>query len=348
MSALNTEKTAMQYKVIAAYNPSTKGSLLRPVIVNRKTMNLRQIVAYAKNAGYVRGQSRDLEGLLGGFIQAIQDRALAGYSVNVNDWFIVSGRLKGTVGESRQLTGENSYHVTITATKDLKADIDDFSWSRVDEGAIIKLESLTSPGGNKGEVTRGLALVANGKNLAYNAAWGDKVTVSWVEGSETKSLDLTPSEVAETYMRFDWPSALAEVPENTELSVVAALHGEEGAAEQSSTVKAKLVGEVPEPALSVTGLHSDDRTDGKVAANPKKFVIEGTALGSLDKSAVAFKCMDDAVSIPATANWTFESNRIVIDSGDTTMPTGGAAGDTFTVTITPTGGEPVSYTTIIA
>ena len=237
-----SDKTLMQYRVITARNPKTGGTLLRPVITKRNTMNLRQLVAYAKTAGYVRGQTKDLEGLLGGFTQAMQDRSLAGYSINVNDWYIISGQLKGKVGEDRQLTSANSYHVTITATKDLKASIDDFSWQRVDEGAIIRIESITSPGGNKGEVTKTKAIVSIGKNLAFNAAWGDSAKVEWTdEDGEAHSLALTPSEVAETYLRFDWPTGLADVPVGTELTFSFRLHGAEGAAEQPSTMTAKLI-----------------------------------------------------------------------------------------------------------
>ena len=237
-----SEKTLMNYRVITARNPKTGGSLLRPVVTNRNTMNLRQLVAYAKNAGFVRGQTKDLEGLLGGFTQAMQDRSLAGYSINVNDWYIISGQLKGKVGEDRQLTSKNSYHVTITATKDLKASIDDFSWQRIDEGAIIKIESITSPGGRKGEVTKTKAIVANAKNAAFNASWGDSAKVAWTDADgEAHSLSLTPSEVAETYLRFDWPTGLADVPVGTELTFSFCLHGGEGAAEQPSTMTAKLV-----------------------------------------------------------------------------------------------------------
>ena len=239
---MNTsEKATMKYRVATVRNPKTGGSLLRPYITDRPTMTLKQLVAYAKTAGYVRGQQKDLEGLLGGFTEAMKDRALAGYSINVNDWYIISGQLKGTVDESRQLSDANDYHVTITATKDLKASIDDFSWTRVDEGVIIKVESITSPGGNKGEVTKTKAIVANGKNLSYNAAWGDSIKVTWTEGTEAKSLDLTPSEIAETYLRIDWPTGLADVPNGTELTFTFRLHGGEDAAEQLTTVTAKFV-----------------------------------------------------------------------------------------------------------
>jgi hypothetical protein len=239
--ATENDKTTLQYRVATVRNPKTGGSLRRPYVTNRPTLNLKQIVSYAKTAGYVRGQQKDLEGLLGGFTEAMKDRALAGYAINVNNWYIISGQLKGTVGEDRQLSAKNSYHVTITATKDLKASIDDFNWSRVDEGAAIKVESITSPDGNKNEITKTKAIIANGKHLAYNAAFGDSVKVSWLDGTTPRELTLTPSEQSETYLRFDWPAGLAEVEAGTELTFSFRLHGAAEAAEQTSTVTAKLI-----------------------------------------------------------------------------------------------------------
>lgn len=237
------DKVQMQYRVVSAHNPKDGSTILRPVVTNRNTMTMRQLVAYAQNAAYVRGQTKDLEGLLGGFIQAMQDRALAGYSINVNDWFIISGRLKGQVDETRALNSANSYHVTITASKDLKVDIDNFSWSRVDEGVAMKIESVTSPNGNKDEITKTKVIVANGKNLAFDAAWGDTASVSWVdaETKEPHELALTLNEQSETYLRFDWPEGLAEVPAETELTFRFRLHGEKDGAEQPLSRVAKLV-----------------------------------------------------------------------------------------------------------
>ena len=56
-----------------------------PHVVDRKTLSLSQIVEYAKTVGYMRGQQEDLEGLVNGFIEAMRDRAKAGYSIDVND-----------------------------------------------------------------------------------------------------------------------------------------------------------------------------------------------------------------------------------------------------------------------
>ena len=99
---------------------------------------------------------------------------------------------------------------------------------------------------------------------------------------------------------------------------------------------------------TVTKLYSDDRTDDKVAVRPQKLVVVGTGLDGLTKNAVEFKCMDDVMTIPASATWTFESNRIVVEYSDGTMDTQGTSGDDFSVTITKSGCDPVTFTTELA
>lgn len=236
------DKAELKYKVIAGKNPRTGQTLLRPVIIGRPSMSLRSLVDYARTANYVRGQTKDLEGLLGGFIQAMQDRAKAGYSINVNDWFIIGGRLKGSVDGTGTLTAKNSYHVTITASKDLKVDFDNFSWTNVgNDGKSMKVESITSPNGKKDQVIDTKDIVANGKGLSFDAARGDSVTVSWKEAEETKSLSLEPTEQSETYLRFAWPEGLSGVAEGTVLSFVFTLHGSSDGADRISAREATLV-----------------------------------------------------------------------------------------------------------
>lgn len=234
-------KAELKYKVIACKNPRTGATLLRPVIIGRPSMSMSAIVEYAKTANYVRGQTKDLEGLLGGFIQAMQDRAKAGYSINVNDWFIISGRLKGSVDATGALTAKNSYHVTITASKDLKVDFSNFSWSNVgNDGKTMKVESIASPGGRKDRPIKTKDIVASGKGLSYNADWGDSVKVTWQDGDETKELSLTPTEQSETYLRFTWPAGLDDVAEGTVLSFVFTLHSSADGADRISAREATL------------------------------------------------------------------------------------------------------------
>lgn len=249
--------TKMKYRVISAHNPKTGESFLRPLVTDRNTMSMKRLVEYAKTASYVRGQQKDLEGLLGGFIEAMKDRAKAGYSINVNDWFIISGQLKGLVGNDRQLTAKNSYHVTITASKDLKVGIDNFSWTRVDDpGVTIKVDSVSSPNGVKDEIIKSRAIVATGKNLAYDAAWSDRIVATWTEGTETKTVELVPTEQSAAYLRFDWPEGLSSVTAGTEVLFTFLLHGSADGAEQQSTRTAvvRVVDPPVPPTPTLTGI----------------------------------------------------------------------------------------------
>ena len=236
------DKPKLKYRVVSGRNPRTGGVLKRPVITERETYYMDQVVEYALNAGYVRGQFHDMRGALNGFVEAMQQLGKEGKAVNLNNWLRIHAELTGTVGESLQLTDENELHVAITSLSDLKRKASEFSWTNIDDkSALVKVESITSPNGSKDEIIKTKAIIANGKNLAFNAEWGDSVKVEWKDGDETKSVSLTPSEQSETYLRFDWPTALADVATGTELTFTFRIHGSSEGAEQVTTRTATLV-----------------------------------------------------------------------------------------------------------
>ena len=101
---------------------------------------------------------------------------------------------------------------------------------------------------------------------------------------------------------------------------------------------------IPNP--SITKVYSAGK-ESTVAANPQVLYIVGSDLGSLTKDNVSFKCMNDAVTIPASASWTFTDGLITIDNGESAISTGGAMGDSFVTTITVSGSDPVTFTTTI-
>lgn len=236
------DKVKMTYKVNKGRNPQTGATILVPRVSRKPKMTLKQLVAFAKDTGFVRGQLKDLEGLLNGFIEAMQNRAEAGYTVNVNDWFIISGDLAGQVGEDRQLTSANTYHINIRTSKALKVGIENFSWSREDEAALMRLESLTSPHGNKGEVTADKDIVANGRNVFFDAAKGDTATFVYVDDATGEPVELAalPSELSETYLRFAAIPALEGARAGSSLKLIVNAHDETGAL-QTATQSAKLL-----------------------------------------------------------------------------------------------------------
>ena len=66
-------KPKLKYHIIEGLNPKSKAKLLRPVIAERETLYIDQLVEYALKSGFVRGQFHDQRGALNGFIEAIQE-----------------------------------------------------------------------------------------------------------------------------------------------------------------------------------------------------------------------------------------------------------------------------------
>ena len=239
-----TVKPQLKYRVVNGYNPKTRGTCKRPQITERETYYLDQVVQFALDNGFVRGQFQDMKGALNGFIECIQYLGLTGKAVSLNDWLRVHSELTGTVGEDYQLTSGNDLRVRIQALKELKTSVDKFSWTNVsDTGVLPKIDSLMYVGAPKsGEIKKSLAIIATGRNLAFNAALGDTVTLIWTEGDEAKTVTLTPAESDYSHMKFDWPSALADVPDGTEITFTFTLHGGvEGGAAHTATKSVKLL-----------------------------------------------------------------------------------------------------------
>lgn len=213
------DKPKLKYKIVQGRNPRTGGALQRPVITDRETYYVDQVVDFAQNAGYIRGQKEDLKGNANGLIEAMKKLGQMGKAVNMNNWFRIHAELTGTVGESRQLTDDNELHVVITALNDLKAKASDYSWENIeDSGAIPKIEMILSPGGKPWEVQKTKGILVTGKNLSFDAAKGDTATITYGEGDAATTFSVTPTESDYSHMLFAWPSDLAEVAAGTKLT----------------------------------------------------------------------------------------------------------------------------------
>lgn len=213
-------KPSMKFRVVQGRNPKTGGTVQRPLIVERETYYLDQVVQYALNAGYVRGQFHDMRGALNGFIQAMQQLGKDGKAVNLNNWLRIHAELTGTVGESRQLSDRNEMRVNITALQDLKSDWTQFSWTNVDNtGAMPKIDTILSPGGKPWEIVKSKGILVTGRNLYFDAAKGDTASISYGEGDAAVTLAITPTESDYSHMLFGWPAELEEVAAGTKLTL---------------------------------------------------------------------------------------------------------------------------------
>ena len=162
-----TAKPKLKYRVVQGRNPKTGDPMNRPQIAERDTYTTDQVVEYALNAGYVRGQFHDMRGALNGFIEAVQQLGKDGKSVNLNDWLRVHGELTGSCDETRRLSAKNGYRVRITALKELKRDVGEFSWVNVDSaGIVVKVNTLMYNGSPvDGRIMKAKEIIVTGKNL---------------------------------------------------------------------------------------------------------------------------------------------------------------------------------------
>ena len=212
-----SDKPEMFYCVRTTQNTMKNETVYVPYIVDRKTLSLSEIVEFAKTAGYMRGQQKDLEGLVNGFIEAMRDRAKAGYSIAVNDWFLVKGYLKGKLDETQRLGANNEYCVGIKTKKELKLSIDNFSWTCVDSEKPMHITGIFGAAGQSGVINPNGAIVANGTNLACIP--GDTLTLSWVEDGLEKTIVSTQSKCnSDLAVEFAWPKK-TEISEGTEVTL---------------------------------------------------------------------------------------------------------------------------------
>ena len=88
-------------------------------------------------------------------------------------------------------------------------------------GRIVTIDKVMSVGcASDGTIVKTKKIRAVGVNTEFDAAIGDTVTVEWTEDGEAKSVALSPAEQDDTCLTFDWPAALDDVPDGTDVTFV--------------------------------------------------------------------------------------------------------------------------------
>ena len=87
-----------------------------------------------------------------------------------------------------------------------------------------RVNDIVSEG--KDGIVKGEAFAAHGANLSFHRAAGDSVTVKWTQDGEEKSLALEPSATDPTKISFDAVEAFDDIPDETKLTFVFELSGE--------------------------------------------------------------------------------------------------------------------------
>ena len=117
-----------------------------------------------------------------------------------------------------------------TPLREMQAPVSEFELTNVATGAPEPtLTTLTScdPEAVKDVLTRGKDIRIVGRNLRFNADRGDRLTLTYAEEGEERTVELTPSEVDIVSLRVPWPQGLAEIAAGTAVLVSLATRAED-------------------------------------------------------------------------------------------------------------------------
>jgi len=253
-------KPNMKYKVVSGLKPGTSQVVLHPQITERESIGGVNLVKRALASGNCRGQIQDILGQLNGMTEAMQALNEQGKAVTMSSWIRIAPKLHGTVGEDRKLTAANSLKVAATALTDMKKSIDDFSWTNVnDSGVRVKVATILYVGGTPGFVKKGKEANLTGKNLQFDAALGDTLTIAATGLASPASV--TPTESDYSHIRFTLPAAVEALADNAELTITLTSRGGiVGAADQVNEKTVTLLAGDPVPVVepTMTEVHAEN------------------------------------------------------------------------------------------
>ncbi len=215
--------TGVHYRVIRKVHPATGKETLRPVVVDRPTYSINQVVDFGIRNHYFKGQREEIIGTIKGLFSVIKELDKRGVSVSLDGWLRFHGELVGSVDKvTRRLGEDNEYHMCVAAMKKFHNKISDMEWENVDklEGRLY-IYNLNSYASASKELLRGHDIVITGKNFQYyDAARGDYAEFSWVDKKgKTQSVRVEPESKSATMMTFTWPSELDAVPDKAEITI---------------------------------------------------------------------------------------------------------------------------------
>ena len=222
------EKYEIRYRIVPTAHPGTGKKYLRPVITGRRTYSLSQLVTFALNGGYVRGQHADICGTVNGIVEAIQELARQGHAVNLGDWLRVHGELTGKVDEvTRRVGPGNGYRTVLTPLKKMRGRLSDFTWVNADElEGRLRVSVISGDGCREaGQILPGRAVSVTGAYLTVRPERGDSVVAAWRDASGAeRHAALVPAVNTPIYLEFGPFAAADDLPAGTEVTFTFRLH----------------------------------------------------------------------------------------------------------------------------
>lgn len=196
----------------------------RACLVPSGTEDTRSIcAAVARDGTYGAIKTELLVNYVTAFLQKARTALWQGKTVTIDGYFRLRGSFVGGIDPvTGKPTGGTTYRVRATPLREMQAPVSEFELTNVATGAPEPtLTTLTScdPEAVKDVLTRGKDIRIVGRNLRFNAARGDRLTLTCTEEGEERTVELTPSEVDIVSLRVPWPQGLSEIAAGTAVLV---------------------------------------------------------------------------------------------------------------------------------
>ena len=176
----------------------------------------------AEDGGYLRGKASYVRSTAIALLEAIQKALCEGKTVILDDYLRLKGSFANLDPETRRPVKDTLYRIRVSPLKNFQFRVEKLFRLTCVEGSVpapaIVNVTICTLGGTKDVIHKGKDIRISGRNLYFDAAMGDTLTVSYEEEGENQSIALTPTEVDETCMRIAFPAALSEVPAGTVLT----------------------------------------------------------------------------------------------------------------------------------
>ena len=222
MSTATIEKVLLYYGIRNTGSLTTGEKTKRAYLEQKEIVNLMRLgKIMSGDHGRMAGREDHVRSSAVAICESIHDELAKGNTVLIDDYLRFTPTLRKKVDpETGRPTEESELGVAVQVLRKMKLDIKEFQLVDRDKDSVEPkfTEAYTVQlGAVRDQIVRGKEFRLCGRNLYFDAAMGDTVTLSYVDEGEAQSFTITPTECDPSGLRFAFPAALAEVPDGTEL-----------------------------------------------------------------------------------------------------------------------------------
>lgn len=174
----------------------------------------------AEDGGYLRGKQTYIKSCIYAVLAGIDKAIRDGKTVVLDGYFKLRGTFVNLDPETGKPTRETVYKVRALPLDRMQFKAStafnlSYVGSTTPSPDITDIRVCGAMDSKKDVLVQGKDIRLSGRNLYFNAAQGDTLTLSFAEEGEERSISVTPTEVEPTCMKIPFPATLAEVEAGT-------------------------------------------------------------------------------------------------------------------------------------